>query len=1074
MSNNSPTHNTTASTSIWLEDVIATYSPELNGGASIPAKGIPISFSTSEYISGNQPIPIGAPGQETEIAQSTPPFYTYYSTIITNIEGQQLSNGTIVPYNKTTLGSTTGNNTNSATGASNIIPPTAPYLLPGTLPGQITGNGSSTVIPPLIKGNTSQPLAGPGVPQPEPGLGYIQSFNGAGYAYYPPGDASPSPGAYSSYSESGGTYWVGATPIAGAVLLSPDVIEINGDYYRDGVWLGGVDHKSILQQPGVTEANGAYYYYGKLLPGPTPTPPATPKPSSPLTPTTPPSTPSSPHITTNPAGSPHTTNPPVSQTPPPTSGPQGTPMSSNASSPQVANVVTITTHADTPFAPFSGATLTDGNAGATDTATITLQGIAGGATSDQFGTLSGTGVSKTGAGSYKITGTPAQVQTDLQQAMLTPPANLAAAENFVALLSDASSAAATPATAQILLAVHPGTAPPPSGTQPSFTGGAPFQDISGPTKSFGSLTLNDQNAGAADMVTVTLQAPGGGTPSDQFGTLTGNGLTQTAPGTYVATGTAAQVTAALDGATFTPAANLANGTEFAANLTDVSTGFTPPNPHITPTTSSVGFLYLSPSNSAAKPTVGALPSSETQSDAPFKPFAGVTLTDPTAGATDTMTVVLGGSGGNSDQFGTLSGSGITKTATGTYRITGTAAQVQAALQQATLTPPANLTAAETFNASLLDQSSGWVQPQGAPPAGASTQITVTPNGVKPPVLSNLPAAESTPDKSYQPFGTVTLSDPNANATDSVTVTLTDPNGNPLPAAGTLSGPGVQAAPNGVYTIATKVTPAQAQAALQGVTFTPAPGLTNTETVDLRVFVTSSAQPSGSPPSSSPTGMTQVTITAAGNSGTPPSTPPVNPLAGLPAGTNFAVLDTSTGQGMTTAGVPYSGPVAGLQNQLILVTPDNLNITATTPNVFIHSGSGNDALNVSQVNGNNVLDGSTGSNFLVGGSGDDQFYVDDRGPTSDIWSTVVGFHAGDSVTVWGVTPKDVMTWLNDQGAANAKGLTLGINDPGTPNVDLTIAGYRTADLSNGKLTISFGTSPNTPGLPGSLYMLIQGH
>jgi hypothetical protein len=38
----------------------------------------------------------------------------------------------------------------------------------------------------------------------------------------------------------------------------------------------------------------------------------------------------------------------------------------------------------------------------------------------------------------------------------------------------------------------------------------------------------------------------------------------------------------------------------------------------------------------------------------------------------------------------------------------------------------------------------------------------------------------------------------------------------------------------------------------------------------------------------------------------------------------------------------------------------------------------------------VLNGSTGSSFLYGGTGKDTFFVDDRNPPADssIWSTVV--------------------------------------------------------------------------------------
>ena len=101
-----------------------------------------------------------------------------------------------------------------------------------------------------------------------------------------------------------------------------------------------------------------------------------------------------------------------------------------------------------------------------------------------------------------------------------------------------------------------------------------------------------------------------------------------------------------------------------------------------------------------------------------------------------------------------------------------------------------------------------------------------------------------------------------------------------------------------------------------------------------------------------------------------------------------MLDTTTQTPFQIDGTPYSGPVAGLQWEFIDAASDNISVTTNVPNVFIDTGSGEDAIDVSHANGNNVLDGSTGSNFLVGGSGDDTFFVDDRSPSANIWSTVV--------------------------------------------------------------------------------------
>lgn len=180
--------------------------------------------------------------------------------------------------------------------------------------------------------------------------------------------------------------------------------------------------------------------------------------------------------------------------------------------------------------------------------------------------------------------------------------------------------------------------------------------------------------------------------------------------------------------------------------------------------------------------------------------------------------------------------------------------------------------------------------------------------------------------------------------------------------------------------------------------------------------------------------------------------------GLVATLPFAsVIDTTNGVAWQQALTPYTGPVSYLKDQFIDITSDNLNMATTQPNVFLHSGAGEDAIQVTS--GQNVLDGGTGSNFLVGGSGSDTFFVDDRGATADIWSTMSNFHSGDSATVWGVTPQDFnIATVDGQGAAGFTGLTWHITAPSKPIASLTLSGFTTADLTDGKLSVTFGTEP----------------
>ena len=198
---------------------------------------------------------------------------------------------------------------------------------------------------------------------------------------------------------------------------------------------------------------------------------------------------------------------------------------------------------------------------------------------------------------------------------------------------------------------------------------------------------------------------------------------------------------------------------------------------------------------------------------------------------------------------------------------------------------------------------------------------------------------------------------------------------------------------------------------------------------------------------------------------PVPTPTPTPTPGL------GVFDTTTGQSVSPSTQPYTGPVSGLQNEYINITSDSLNISASTPNWFIHSGGGNDAIAASS--GINVLDGGTGSNFLTGGSGTDTFFVDDRGPTSAIWDTVNNFHSGDAATIWGVTPSDfALSWMDGQGATGYTGLTLHATATGVPTASLTLAGFTSADMNDGKLTISFGTTAASGSVAGSNYMYVH--
>ncbi len=184
---------------------------------------------------------------------------------------------------------------------------------------------------------------------------------------------------------------------------------------------------------------------------------------------------------------------------------------------------------------------------------------------------------------------------------------------------------------------------------------------------------------------------------------------------------------------------------------------------------------------------------------------------------------------------------------------------------------------------------------------------------------------------------------------------------------------------------------------------------------------------------------------------------------------FLTTDTTASTSGSTTGDAYTGPVAGLARQYIWASPDGVAAAATVGNVFLHGGSGDDALSVSS--GTNVLDGGGGSNFLTGATGadggTDTFFVDGRG-SGITWSTVNNFHHGDAVTIFGFQDGvSTRPWTAVDGAAGYQGATIhselggagtGVND------SVTFAGISLAD-AQAKFTTSTGI------VGGSSYLYI---
>ena len=197
----------------------------------------------------------------------------------------------------------------------------------------------------------------------------------------------------------------------------------------------------------------------------------------------------------------------------------------------------------TALSPFSTVTITDPNVGQSETITITLSAAANGTLSNLGG-----GSYNATTGVYTDTGAPTAVTAAVDGLVFTPTAHQVASSQTVTTtftISDIDTAGATVIDSTTTVIATS------TGEPLSITGSAAGQttnDIT-PLTPFSKVTITDPNPGQTETVTVTLSAPANGGLSNL-----GGGSYHATTGVYTDTGTAAAVTAALDGLVFTPTA----------------------------------------------------------------------------------------------------------------------------------------------------------------------------------------------------------------------------------------------------------------------------------------------------------------------------------------------------------------------------------------------------------------------------------------------------------------------------------------------------------------------------------------
>ena len=348
-----------------------------------------------------------------------------------------------------------------------------------------------------------------------------------------------------------------------------------------------------------------------------------------------------------------------------------------------------------------------------------------------------------------------------------------------------------------------------------------------PLNPLSGVTVSDVDTGQTETVTVTLSSPFNGALSNLAG-----GTYDDVHGIYTVSGTAAAVTAALDGLVFTPVENQVAPGQSVTTVINLSTTDGLMFSTAAATTVNITALNDAPVISGVG---GALV--EGYWNVPLNPFAAGTITDPDVGATESVTFTLSSnlSSGSTDAIGMLSlsmpGMTLTHTGAGTYALSaGSPADVTKAIDALQLTTVPN-PSIPGYTIAYVGMS---VSDGIAPLVTADAEVLA---GL--PIFSGVAANQSVVDgNSIDPFSTVQITDSAGLSIQGLTITLFDSSGNyltPTDANGTLSGADLTKTDVGTYTL----TPGSTQAVsaeLDALVFTPSvSGSTATTFFNLAAF-----------------------------------------------------------------------------------------------------------------------------------------------------------------------------------------------------------------------------------------------
>jgi autotransporter passenger strand-loop-strand repeat protein len=214
--------------------------------------------------------------------------------------------------------------------------------------------------------------------------------------------------------------------------------------------------------------------------------------------------------------------------------------------------------------------------------------------------------------------------------------------------------------------------------------------------------------------------------------------------------------------------------------------------------------------------LGAVAGQKISDETSIDPFQFITLSGSIV--SDSMTITLTGTSSvATDADGTLSGTNLTKIGTGLYTLAAaTPAILTSELEALVFRPTAHQVAPAGTITTVMDLA---LTQNGLTTTNSITSIIVTAVNDAP-VISGTRAGQATNDEAtLKPLSTITITDPDFGATETVSITLTGTSWVATDADGTLSGTGLTKTGTGLYTLQA-ATPASLTSELEALTFTP--------------------------------------------------------------------------------------------------------------------------------------------------------------------------------------------------------------------------------------------------------------